>query len=759
MGQLHMKNILIFSSAYLPFVGGAEVALTEITKRLSADFNFTLITYRFNKEHPETEMIDGVKVHRLGYGTKLDRFFLFPFLAYLKGREIFKHEKVDLLWGMMVSYASIGAYLLKILKPNLPFLLTLQEGDSERHLKRGKLGLLGFWWRRMLKKANYIQAISAYLADYAVKQGARQKIAIIPNGVALANFDKISNERDREKTRKFLNLLDSDKVIMTSSRLVTKNAVDILIRSLKFLGPSYVLLVAGTGVQEEQLKNLAEELDIEEQVLFLGQVPQSELFEYLAISSVFSRPSRSEGLGNSFLEAMAVGVPVVGTKQGGIPDFLKDGETGLFCKVDDPEDLASKIRKLSENDELRNKIIFQSRKLVRERYSWGLIALHMKGVFTELIADEKPKIVFASGTYSPEIGGMATFVKKIAGGLTLKGFQVSVLAYGKTGSIERNPFPVQLVSRSGGFLLRYLKYFLALRKTVKKSDLIYAQDLVSSGFPAALVSLFSGKKLIIRLGGDFLWEQMVERGKVNCTLKEYYTLPKSFVEKLYLAIYRFVLKRAELIIFNNSYQPELYNQVFGKNINFQKIVFNPISKKAKTSRAVFDGDIVYFGRFIKVKNLKVLIKAFGRLKTKKKLVLVGEGPGRIRLERLVEKLSLRDRVQFKKAVPRVRVFEIMQKNSLVVIPTLTELNPNVALEALSVGTPVLLTKENGLPREVKDELQLFNPLSESELFEKLEFFLDKKNYQKYESKLRRLKYKQTWDSVVTEHIKVFENIL
>lgn len=380
-----MQKILIFSSAYFPRVGGAEVALKEITNRLADQCDFSLITYRFSKQDPEFELMDQVRVYRLGYGTKLDRLFLFPFLAFYKALKLHKKDKFELLWGMMVSYASIGGYLFKILKPNLPFLLTLQEGDSEKHLRSGKLGLLGFWWKRMVKKADYIQTISSYLADYAIKQGAKSKIAIVPNGVALAHFDRRANKKDIERTRKFLNLMENDKVIITISRLVEKNAVDVLIKSLKTLGPSYVLLVAGVGPQEKFLKILTEDLDLDEQVIFLGYVPHSELFEYLEISLVFARPSRSEGLGNAFLEAMASGVPIIGSNRGGIPDFLKNNETGLFCKVDDPQDLAEKIKMLAENVEAREKIIKQGKKLIRERYSWGLIALQMKNIFNEIL--------------------------------------------------------------------------------------------------------------------------------------------------------------------------------------------------------------------------------------------------------------------------------------------------------------------------------------------------------------------------------------
>ena len=78
---------------------------------------------------------------------------------------------------------------------------------------------------------------------------------------------------------------------------------------------------------------------------------------------------------------MAAGLPVVGTPVGGIPDFLKDSETGLFCNVDDPENLALKIKRLVDDEMLRKKVALKGRELVERKFSWDLIAHHMGEVF------------------------------------------------------------------------------------------------------------------------------------------------------------------------------------------------------------------------------------------------------------------------------------------------------------------------------------------------------------------------------------------
>ena len=101
----------------------------------------------------------------------------------------------------------------------------------------------------------------------------------------------------------------------------------------------------------------------------------------MKISDVFVRSSRSEGLGSSFLEAMSAGVPVIGTRVGGIPDFLKDRETGLFCKTDNPVDLSKQISRILTDEELRAKVIKNGRSLVVENYDWDKITKSFKELY------------------------------------------------------------------------------------------------------------------------------------------------------------------------------------------------------------------------------------------------------------------------------------------------------------------------------------------------------------------------------------------
>ena len=360
-------HTLIFSTAYHPFVGGAEVAIKEITDRID-NIKFSMITPRYDRKLKKEEKVGNVYVYRIGFGNKFDKF-LSPFLGAMKTISINKKDKIDTFWCMMVSFTSGAAYIADFfLRKKKHIVLTIQEGDSKEHIKRKRFGLIGLSWKMALKRSTRVTVISSYLQKLVRDYGYKGKIDLIPNGV---NFDLFSSIPKKEH---------DGFCIITTSRLVYKNAIDEIIKSLQYLSEDVKLLVLGTGFLEKKLKKLAEEMNVSNRVEFLGHIKHKDLPRYFSISDVFVRPSRSEGMGISFLEAMAAGIPVIATNVGGISDFLYDMETGLVCNVDDPESISDNIKKLKSNFNLKNDIIYKAKKLVKEKYGWKKISKNMEKI-------------------------------------------------------------------------------------------------------------------------------------------------------------------------------------------------------------------------------------------------------------------------------------------------------------------------------------------------------------------------------------------
>ena len=438
-------RILIFSLVYYPrFVGGAEVAVKEITDRIGRDtfsaqggpaLGWDMVTLRTRGELKE-ETIGNIRVYRVGpmFVPFWFRKYLFPFVACVRASRLHTEKAYDATWSIMANYAGFAALFFKFAHKDVPFILTLQEGDSLDHI-RHRVGILYPLFRRIFTKADRIQAISTFLSDWAKYMGAETEVVVIPNGVDIDKFKVESSKLKVEEIRKELGYADIDKVVITTSRLVKKNGVGDLIKAMQYLPENIKLLIIGSGHLEGSLKFKVESLKLKNRVQFLGFVPHNELLKYLHASDIFCRPSLSEGLGISFLEAMAAGLPVVATPVGGIKDFLfpvhedavpssgggnrgereinpapsqgegvsrigtslpgearartafgagvKYKETGLFCEVENPKSLAEKVHLLLSDDALREKVTTNASKMVRESYTWDFIAKKMKEVLTK----------------------------------------------------------------------------------------------------------------------------------------------------------------------------------------------------------------------------------------------------------------------------------------------------------------------------------------------------------------------------------------
>lgn len=367
------KRALIFSTAYLPLVGGAEIALKETTDRLT-EWEFDLVCAKIAPELPRTERIGNVRVFRVGVGHPIDKYLL-SVLGPLHAIFLRRVARHDLVWSLMASYGGFASLVYSLVFPRTPYLLTLQEGDPTEHYAE-RTGKLSFVHRAVFKNADAVQAISRFLADWAVRMGFRGKPAVIPNGVDVKRFAVPIADEERRNIRQSWGVEDGEKVIITTSRLSLKNGVDDIIRAMERLPSQWKCVIVGDGEDAATLRALVQDMGLGDRVIFLGRRPHDELPALLHASDVFVRPSLSEGLGNSFLEAMATGLPIVGTPIGGIPDFLLDGQTGLFCKVRNPESIAAAVLRF-EDAGLRSRVIQNGRALVEQKYGWDDIARRM----------------------------------------------------------------------------------------------------------------------------------------------------------------------------------------------------------------------------------------------------------------------------------------------------------------------------------------------------------------------------------------------
>ncbi len=369
------------------------------------------------------------------------------------------------------------------------------------------------------------------------------------------------------------------------------------------------------------------------------------------------------------------------------------------------------------------------------------------------------KVIIAAGIYPPAVGGPAIYLKKLSKLITERGVKVKIITYAR----KKRPF-IKTVARNYPLPVRYAVYFWKLFNMASGRDIVYAQDLFSCGLPSALAGKLRGSKLAIRLGGDFLWEKAVAQGWTKKPLSEYYQQPKNFKEKIFIFLGRWVLRRADLIIFSTEWQRGIYLKNYSLAKEKTALVKNPFPEIEvfNESSSGPKKKIIFAGRLIKLKNIALLIKAFEKVvpyDPDLRLEIIGEGPQKKELLSLAEKTGLESKISFKKGLSHSHLLTVIGRAWLVALPSLSEVSPNLALEAIKIGKPILLTKETGFYQRFKNDLIFINPLSESDLANKIITLLDGNQYNLYQKRILSIDKNFSWPEAADQHIKLFKKIL
>lgn len=346
-------RIAILSAFATPFRSGAEACSEEVPAALRDRYDFTIITARLRRDLPrEGELASGVPVLRVGFGCRFDKW-LFPLLAPIAARRL----KPAVIHAVLESYAGLALVCCRLMVPGGRRLLTCQSTNTSL--------LLGL----MHRSAQAVTAISSVLVERGRRFG-RADIVLIPNGLRLADMPRDAKVPGR---------------IFFAGRHEPMKGIDTLLRAFAAVRhPHAHLRIAGDGSQHEALKSLATELGLATKVTFLGYVPVPGIYDEFSRAQVFCALSRSEALGNVFLEAQAAECAVVGTRVGGIPDIVEDGKTGLLVPPDDPGAAAQALERLLRDDALRTALAMEGMRHASQ-YDWSSIAARYAAVYDRLL--------------------------------------------------------------------------------------------------------------------------------------------------------------------------------------------------------------------------------------------------------------------------------------------------------------------------------------------------------------------------------------
>lgn len=207
-------------------------------------------------------------------------------------------------------------------------------------------------WKYIGPQVNALVAISENIRDVMLQDGVpKDKIRLIYSGVDIHKFDLVLPD---PKYRQHWQIPEEAIIVGTVAAFVAhkdyRNYFGAAAIALKS-NPRLHFVAVGDGVQMQAMKELAKELGIAGKISFTGF--QNSVGGHLKAFDIFVIASKKEGLGTSVLDAMSVGLPVIGTRAGGIAEMIEDGISGLLVEARNSEALATAILKLAANEDLR----------------------------------------------------------------------------------------------------------------------------------------------------------------------------------------------------------------------------------------------------------------------------------------------------------------------------------------------------------------------------------------------------------------------
>jgi len=312
----------------------------------------------------------------------LSKFTLLKF-CFKDIKNIIEQIKPDIVHS---HYAGMNG-LLGALSSFHPFVVTVWGSDI---LISGKSIIKGPFVKYILKKADLITTDADHMKEATVKLGINSdKIKIIYFGIDTKKFNS-DKKSDNFKTklkignRPIIISLRNFELVYDLKSLIY--AIPIIIK--KF--PQAMFLLAGRGPEKNNLKELSKKLHIENNVRFIGFIPNDKLPIYLASSDVYVSTSLSDaGIAASTAEAMACCISVVITDSGENKKWIKNGKNGFIVPVKNPEKLAEKIINLLRNNNRRREMGLESRKTISERNDYYKEMGKMEKLYKGLISKNK----------------------------------------------------------------------------------------------------------------------------------------------------------------------------------------------------------------------------------------------------------------------------------------------------------------------------------------------------------------------------------
>ncbi len=388
-------RILALSPTFLPIVGGAELVIYEVYRRLASSHDVCVLTPEIEldrqvnwsaDEYPERfnfevkRFVDRFSLLKLR-GHRMLRGLIPPFSlsagqAMARAVQELKPDVINCHYAVPTGLAAVVIGRMN----HIPVVLTLAGRDVPGPTTPP---LWKFYDRLIARLATDVTYISDYcrVAIYgALHEG---KGRTIYGGVDVHEFNP---QVQRQSVRRDLGLHNDSLVLLALQRLSPEKRVDVVLRSMTHIlrGCENVsLVIGGAGSEGPYLRELSRELGMEDHVIFTGYIPDNELPQYFAMADIFVFHSTYETFGLVLAQAMAAGKPIVSVRTTAVPEIVEDGANGILVEPLNPQAIAQAVLTLAADGELREKMGQSGRHRAVEKFDWDHIAAQYETVLME----------------------------------------------------------------------------------------------------------------------------------------------------------------------------------------------------------------------------------------------------------------------------------------------------------------------------------------------------------------------------------------
>ena len=379
--EAETMKIAMMTNSYKPFVAGVPISverLTEGLRRMGHEVVVFAPSYDMQEEEKDVVRY-GSLLRNVAGGFSVPNS-LDPIIE-----ERFREEDFDVIHvhhPMMMGEAA--RYLSK--RYEVPLVFTYHT-RYEQYLHyvglSGLSRLMPSYLRHCTAPCDLVIAPTPLMKEYLEEISVKPPVSVLPTGLPMDSF--LPDEEKAAQIRRMY-LRGRKHLFVSVSRLAKEKNVEFLIRSVKLIkerrGSDFKLLLVGDGPERKHLQRLAEELGVQEEIVFVGAVPNEEIRNYCHAADLFLFASRSETQGIVLIESMAAGTPVLAVRATGTEDVVICGENGYMTNVSEIE-FSEKLMDILEKKELQ--ILTEGAKKTADNYRSDLIAAKAEKIYMEAI--------------------------------------------------------------------------------------------------------------------------------------------------------------------------------------------------------------------------------------------------------------------------------------------------------------------------------------------------------------------------------------